>query len=132
MRLAVAVALLVLAGCSAAPAPDPGPGPRVLMESQVRVFTDRVIAQVLASDPDPTTKLLASRPDLAGGGVYSGTTTYRDYVEEEGRAVCSHMIAGVKPNQAYAQAFPNAPRITPQSDEQQMVQLAAELLCPTT
>lgn len=117
--VSIAVAMTALAGCTAAPAPEPEPGPRVLIESQVFAFVDRVVAL----DPDNPTLTRIRRQS-------------QDFIEEQGRRVCSHMIAGVPIEEAHFAAYPgdrsNPERHDPQSEGQQIVRIAAEVLCPTT
>jgi len=108
----------VLAGCGGEPPR------RELRESQVRVFTDRVLAELRRS-PEPGVVALASNPDRTGG-MY-GDHSYRSAIEADGRAVCSHIIAGVPADQAFHAAYPDA-QVTAQS--QMIARFAGEVLCP--
>lgn len=119
--------MLALAGCGGEPEPPPPPGPRELVESQVRVYTDRVLA-ILVQDPDPIVSGLASSPDSTGG--FYPRDGYRAAVEEDGRNLCSHIIADVPPEQAWQAAYPQKPGVT--SQERQIAKIAADTLCPTT
>lgn len=135
MAVAATLAGSLLAGCGGGGGggeqPTDAPKQRVLIESQVRLFTDRVLAE-LRNSPNPVTRALAESPDE---NVFGGKP-YRSAIEEDGRAVCSHMIGGVPVNQAYASAFPKAPGVDDftyrqrAADSQRKVELAAELLCP--
>lgn len=132
-RPALAVLVLIvlaLAGCSSEPDAPPAPGPRVLVESQMRAFTDQALAG-LQNDPDSITRLLASAPD-ATGGMYP-SDGYRSQIEDWGRNVCSHMIAGVPVEESFAAAYPRAAaRGEIGQKEQGVARIAADVLCPTT
>jgi hypothetical protein len=126
---AVAVLAMLVTGCSAAPAAPAGPGPRVLQESQVRVFTDRVFAEILRNvrgDEDYAVRALASEPDRTGG-MY-GPTPYRSEIEEKGRAVCSHLIAGEEPVEAFRAAYPR--QDARDLSNAAVIKLADQVLCP--
>jgi hypothetical protein len=126
--LAVAAATLVggaalIAGCStAAPAP-PAPKHRALIESQVRAFTDRVFADYRNSS-DLGMRAAAASPDRV---LFSGAKSYRSAVEADGRAVCSHIIAGVPVDQAFQAAYPQSP-VTEAG--LRTTRIAADTLCP--
>lgn len=124
----VVLALALVAGCSApAPAAPAGPGPRVLQESQVRVFTDRALAEMKRSS-DYAVQALAENPDQTGG-MY-GSRPFRAEVEEKGRAVCSHMIAGETGEDAIRAAYPKQ---NPRSDVNvAVVKYADQVLCPAS
>lgn len=127
-RLAPALlVLLALTGCASEPPPPPAPGPRVLVESQVRAFTDRALVG-LQQDPDSIVRSLASRPDATLPGTLG---PYRDQVEEWGRNTCSHLIAGVPVEDAFAAAYPRDPA-NRSPKYLAVAQAAADVLCPTT
>jgi hypothetical protein len=115
----LALAAAAATGCAAEPE---APKQRVLVESQVRAFTDQVLAD-RRTDPDYSVRYLAENPD---GGTLGGTN-YREAIEATGRAVCSHMIIGVPVDQAFQAAYPRAPR---DAKQLQMSQHAADTLCP--
>jgi hypothetical protein len=116
-RTAAVLALLALsaAGCTGQPEPDV-PGPRVLAESQVPAFVDRVVAL------NPEFPSIVLFPEK-----------FREDTEDLGRRVCSHMIAGVPVTEALAAAYPrDTASQEPGSRYQQITQIAADTLCPTT
>ena len=125
--LALAAATLVgsaalIAGCStAAPAP-PAPKHRALIESQVRAFTDRALA-VMRTSPDLGVRAMGESPDRVIGAIKPP----RSAVEADGRAVCSHIIAGVPVDQAFQAAWPQA---RASETDIQISRIAADTLCP--
>jgi hypothetical protein len=127
-RVALTVlVLLAVAGCASEPTPDP-PGPRVLVESQMRAFTDRALA-VQRTSSDSIVRSLAEAPDATGG--FYPSDGYRAQIEDWGRNVCSHIIAGVPPEDAFAAAYPRDPK-TRSREYREIAQIAADVLCPTT
>jgi hypothetical protein len=115
------MAAVALTGCAN---PEPPRMERVLLESQVRVYTDRVLAEY-RRDPDLTIRLLAENPDRTDG-MY-GPRPFRSAVEEDGRNLCSHMIAGVPVEQAYSAAYPKG-QATGRTATASGI--AADVLCP--
>jgi hypothetical protein len=75
---------------------------------------------------DPARADLASHPDAPALGTDS---TFRQLVEKQGRAICSHLIAhpGSTPDEAFAAAFPN---YAPSEDSKTLVHLTDTELCP--
>jgi hypothetical protein len=103
----------LLAGCSSEPEK---PKRRALVESQVRVYTDRVLAD-MGSSADP----------LERANALSEPEYMRSAIEKEGRAMCSHIIAGVSPRGAFQSAYPQAPI---EEKNRRWGLTAADVMCP--
>lgn len=121
LLIPLAVAAVGLTGCASSAPPKME---RAIQESQVRAFTDQVLAE-LRKDPDPTVRVLAENPDRTGG-MYP-TDGYRAAIEKDGRNLCSHMIAGVPVDQAYSAAYPQG---EPTARTATTSRIAADVLCP--
>ncbi len=100
----------------------------MLDDARVRAFTDHVLDERITS-LDPNVKLFAGNPDVPGGGLYGGVKPYRSQIEEQGRAVCSHLIVGETTREAFDAVFPY---VVYDDKDWQLVKIAAHVLCPTT
>jgi hypothetical protein len=111
LTAAVLALSAVLSGCSGTSEPPR----RVLIDAQARAFADRVLAE-------PTFALDRYSP------------TMRAAIEEDGRALCSHMLIGVPWDQAHDAAYPPLPGhvLKPADVERRRIlaRHAADILCP--